>query len=99
MRNQLKLVYASDVWRVIAALRERRIAGAGIDVYHREPLPDDDPIRTLPNVVLTPHLGYATQEFFRGAYEDTVENIVAFASGKPIRILTADRNDSRLARK
>jgi D-3-phosphoglycerate dehydrogenase len=82
-----------------AALRERRIAGAGLDVYHREPLPDEDPIRTLPNVVLTPHLGYATQEFFRGAYEDTVENIAAFANGKPIRILTAERNDSRLARK
>lgn len=83
---------------LIAALRERRIAGAGLDVYHREPLPDDDPLRTLPNVVLTPHLGYATQEFFKIAYEDTVENIAAFANGKPIRVLTAERNDSRLVR-
>jgi D-3-phosphoglycerate dehydrogenase len=83
---------------LIDALRERRIAGAGLDVYHREPLPDDDVLRTLPNVVLTPHLGYATEEFFRIAYEDTVENIAAFASGKPIRVLTAERNDSRLVR-
>lgn len=83
---------------LITALRERRIAGAGLDVYHREPLPDDDVLRTLPNVVLTPHLGYATEDFFKVAYEDTVENIAAFASGKPIRVLTAERNDSRLVR-
>ena len=83
---------------LIHALRERRIAGAGLDVFHREPLPDDDPLRSLPNVVLTPHLGYATEEFFRIAYEDTVENIAAFANGKPIRVLTAERNDSRLVR-
>jgi D-3-phosphoglycerate dehydrogenase len=83
---------------LIDALRERRIAGAGLDVYHVEPLPDDSPLRTLPNVVLTPHLGYATQEFFRAAYEDTVDNLVAFANGEPIRILTPERNDSRLVR-
>ena len=83
---------------LIAALRERRIAGAGLDVYHREPLPDDDVLRTLPNVVLTPHLGYAVQEFFKVAYEDTVENIAAFVNGNPIRVLTAERNDSRLVR-
>ena len=83
---------------LIAALRERRIAGAGIDVYHREPLPDDDALRSLPNAVLTPHLGYATEEFFRIAYEDTVDNIAAFAAGAPIRVLTTERNDSRLVR-
>jgi D-3-phosphoglycerate dehydrogenase len=83
---------------LIDVLREGRIAGAGLDVYHVEPLPDDHALRTLPNVVLTPHLGYATQEFFRVAYEGTVENLVAFANGKPIRILTPDRNDSRLGR-
>jgi D-3-phosphoglycerate dehydrogenase len=87
-----------DEAALVAALRERRIAGAGLDVYDREPLPDAHPLRTLPNVVLTPHLGYATQEFFEAAYSDTIANIVAFAAGKPIRVLTADRNDSRLAR-
>jgi phosphoglycerate dehydrogenase-like enzyme len=83
---------------LIDVLREGRIAGAGLDVYHVEPLPDAHPLRSLPNVVLTPHLGYATQEFFRVAYEDTVENLVAFANGEPIRVLTPERNDSRLAR-
>src|SRR6185436_4616449 len=87
-----------DEGALIAALREGRIAGAGLDVYDREPLPDAHPLRTLPNVVLTPHLGYATQEFFQSAYTATVENIVAFAAGKPIRVLEPDRKDSRLAR-
>jgi phosphoglycerate dehydrogenase-like enzyme len=87
-----------DEAALVAALREGRIAGAGLDVYDREPLPDAHPLRSLPNVVLTPHLGYATQEFFQAAYTDTIENIAAFAAGKPIRVLTAERNDSRLAR-
>ena len=87
-----------DETALLAALREGRIAGAGLDVYEREPLPDAHPLRTLPNVVLTPHLGYATREFFEAAYGDTVENIAAFAAGKPIRVLSADRNDSRLVR-
>ena len=83
---------------LIDVLRQGRIAGAGLDVFHVEPLPDDSPLRTLPNAVLTPHLGYATQDFFRAAYADTVDNLVAFAEGKPIRILTPERNDSRLVR-
>ena len=87
-----------DEAALIAALREGRIAGAGLDVYEKEPLPEVHPLRTLPNVVLTPHVGYATQEFFQAAYEDTVENIAAFAAGKPIRVLTVERNDSRLVR-
>ena len=74
------------------------LAPDNLDVYEREPLPDAHPLRSLPNVVLTPHLGYATQEFFQAAYTDTVENIAAFAAGKPIRVLTAERNDSRLVR-
>jgi phosphoglycerate dehydrogenase-like enzyme len=83
---------------LIDALHEKRIRGAGLDVFETEPLPDDHPLRALPNVVLTPHLGYGTEEFFRVAYEDTVENIAAFVSGKPIRILTPERNDSTLVR-
>jgi D-3-phosphoglycerate dehydrogenase len=85
-----------DEGALIDALRERRIAGAGLDVYAREPLPDDSPLRTLPNVVLTPHLGHNVQEFYEVAYADTVENITAFLSGKPIRLLTAERNVSAL---
>ncbi|HEV7802451.1 MAG TPA: NAD(P)-dependent oxidoreductase, partial [Burkholderiales bacterium] len=87
-----------DEAALVETLRERRIAGAGLDVYAQEPLPKDNPLRSLPNVVLTPHLGYGTEEFFRVAYEDTVENIAAFVSGKPIRILTPERNDSTLVR-
>jgi phosphoglycerate dehydrogenase-like enzyme len=85
-----------DERALIDALRERRIAGAGIDVYATEPLPDDHPLRALPNAVLTPHLGYSVREFYEVAYADTVENIEAFVSGKPIRMLTADRNQSAL---
>jgi D-3-phosphoglycerate dehydrogenase len=83
-----------DESALIAALRERRIAGAGLDVFTHEPLPDDSELRTLPNVVLTPHQGHNVQEFFEVAYTDVVENITAFLSGKPIRLLSADRNAS-----
>lgn len=83
-----------DEQALIAALRDGRIAGAGLDVYWKEPLPKDHPLRSMPNVVLTPHLGYSVQEFFQNAYGDTVENIEAFLAGKPIRVLTAEKNMS-----
>lgn len=69
------------------ALRSRRIAGAGLDVHYREPMPDDDPFRVLPNVVMTPHLGFTVEELFRVFYEDTVENVAAFLDGAPIRLV------------
>ncbi|MHB9097936.1 MAG: D-2-hydroxyacid dehydrogenase family protein [Syntrophales bacterium] len=80
-------------WRVVdegallQVLREKRIAGAAIDVYPIEPLPPDDAIRRLDNVLLTPHLGYVTEENFAKMYQDAVEDIVAFLDGKPIRVL------------
>jgi phosphoglycerate dehydrogenase-like enzyme len=74
---------------LIAALRERRIAGAGLDVYDVEPLPQNHPLRKLDNAVLTPHLGYVTQDTFRIFYRDTVEDIRAFLDGKPVRVLGA----------
>ncbi len=83
-----------DETALIAALSDRRIAGAGLDVYAQEPLPADHPLRGLPNVVLTPHLGFGVREFYESAYTDTVENIEAFLAGKPIRILTPERNRS-----
>ena len=79
---------------MIDALRGNRIAGAGLDVFTHEPLADDSPLRTLPNVVLMPHQGHNVQEFFDVAYADVVENITAFLAGKPIRILTPERNAS-----
>jgi phosphoglycerate dehydrogenase-like enzyme len=72
---------------LIAALRERRIRGAGLDVYDVEPLPADHPLRSLDNVVLTPHLGYVTEGTYRMFYEDTVEAIAAWKAGNPVRVL------------
>src|ERR1700719_1518829 len=71
---------------LIAALRERRIAGAGIDVFDVEPPPADHPFRTLDNVTVTPHLGYVTHETLTAFYTDTLEALVAVAEGAPIRI-------------
>ena len=71
---------------LIEALSERKIYGAGLDVYDQEPLPSDSPLRRLDNVVLTPHLGYATEDGMRIYYEDTVEAVSAFLDGKPIRV-------------
>jgi D-3-phosphoglycerate dehydrogenase len=72
---------------LIEALREGVIAGAGLDVYDEEPLPAGHPLRGLPNVVLSPHLGYVTEEIMAQFYQETVENIAAFLDGRPIRIL------------
>jgi D-3-phosphoglycerate dehydrogenase len=72
---------------LINALRNRRIAGAGLDVFDIEPLPVDHPLRTLDNVVLSPHLGYVTTDNFRGCYTGVVEDIRAFLDGKPIRVM------------
>lgn len=85
-----------DEVALLAALTEKRIAGAGLDVYAEEPLPDRHPLRTLPNVVLTPHQGHNVQEFYQVAFSDVVENIAAFLDGKPIRVLSAQRNASHV---
>jgi phosphoglycerate dehydrogenase-like enzyme len=74
---------------LIDALQDRRIAGAGIDVYDVEPLPQEHPLRRLPNAVLTPHLGYVTEDNYRILYRETVEDIRAWLDGKPVRLLTA----------
>jgi phosphoglycerate dehydrogenase-like enzyme len=71
---------------LLAALRERRIAGAGLDVFDQEPLPADHPLRALDNVTLTPHLGYVTIETLRAFYGDMPEAIAAFTAGAPVRV-------------
>jgi D-3-phosphoglycerate dehydrogenase len=72
---------------LVEALRQRRIAGAALDVYDEEPLPDDDPLRNLDSVILTPHLGYAVREAMAEFYEGTTANILAFLDGRPINIV------------
>lgn len=72
------------------ALRAGRIAGAGIDVYGTEPLPDDDPWRDTPRTVLTPHLGYVTRGTYQAFFTETVEDIAAFLRGEPIRVINAN---------
>lgn len=74
-----------DEAALIAALRARTIAGAALDVYDQEPLPAGHPLRTLPNALLTPHLGYVTEPNYRKFFADTVEDIRAFLDGQPIR--------------
>ena len=75
-----------DEAALIAALRTGRIAGAGLDVYDTEPLPPDHPLRRLPNVTLSPHLGYVTREMLSAFYSDSVEAVEAWLNGAPIRI-------------
>ena len=76
-----------DEAALIEALRARRIAGAALDVFEREPLADDHALRRLDNALLTPHLGYVTEETYRVFYGDAVENISAWHAGKPMRVL------------
>src|SRR5208282_6691367 len=71
---------------LIAALRAGRIAGAGIDVFDVEPPAADHPFRTMDNVTVTPHLGYVTHETLTAFYTDTLDAVIAFADGVPIRL-------------
>ena len=71
----------------LAALRENKIAGAGLDVFDVEPLPADHPLRSTPNTVLTPHVGYVTDGLYRIFYDHIVEDVAAFAAGAPIRTI------------
>jgi phosphoglycerate dehydrogenase-like enzyme len=70
---------------LLAALNERRIVAA-LDVFDREPLPANDPLRGAPNTVLMPHMGYGVQETWDGFYPQSLENALAFLDGKPVRV-------------
>ena len=79
-----------DEAALLSALKNGEIAGAGLDVYDAEPLPANHPLRSAPNTVLTPHLGYVTEETYRVSFADAVDDIVAWATGAPVRVLTED---------
>jgi phosphoglycerate dehydrogenase-like enzyme len=72
---------------LVAALRGGRLAGAALDVFDVEPIPADHPILPLENTVVTPHLGYVTEESYRCMYQGAVEDIRAWLAGSPIRVL------------
>ncbi len=72
---------------LIIALSTNVIAGAGIDVYEKEPLPENNKLRFLPNALLTPHLGYVTAENYNIFYSQMIESLEACAAGKPIRVI------------
>ena len=73
---------------LIEALKDEKIAGVGLDVYDKEPLPQDHKLRFLPNALLLPHIGYVTAENYSKFYLQMVENLDACLKNKPIRIIS-----------
>ncbi|HXR79169.1 MAG TPA: D-2-hydroxyacid dehydrogenase family protein [Bryobacteraceae bacterium] len=78
-----------DEAALIDAVRSGRII-AGLDVYDREPLPPNHPLRSLPNTVMTPHLGYGVKETWAEYYGQSLENALAFLNGKPLRVVNSE---------
>jgi phosphoglycerate dehydrogenase-like enzyme len=72
---------------LVDAVRKGTIAGAGLDVYDEEPLPLDHPLRNLPNTVITPHLGYVTEEGYQIFYGHALEDVKGWLAGQPVRVL------------
>lgn len=77
-----------DEAALIDALRHKRLAGAALDVFAEEPLPPEHPFRTLDNVLATPHVGYVSRQNYQQFYGQMIEDLQAWATGKPIRVLT-----------
>jgi D-3-phosphoglycerate dehydrogenase len=91
-----------DEAALISVLKERAIAGAGLDVFIEEPLPANHPLLQLDNVVLTPHVGWPTDSGFQGFAENAVKNILDYMEGKLTRVINPEalqnRKNKRLAR-
>jgi phosphoglycerate dehydrogenase-like enzyme len=77
-----------DEAALLAALEAGTIGGAALDVYNREPLPEDHPLRRAPRTVLTPHIGFVADDNYGVFYGQSVENIAAFLDGRPTRVIT-----------
>jgi phosphoglycerate dehydrogenase-like enzyme len=74
-----------DEAALIDVLSRNAIAGAALDVFDTEPLPPNHPLRSLPNALVTPHIGFVTEETYRIFYQDTIESIRAWLNGRPVR--------------
>ena len=72
---------------LLNALKNKSIRGAGLDVFDTEPVSETDEILKLDNTVLTPHLGYVTEEVYRIFYAETLEDILCWLAADPVRIL------------
>jgi phosphoglycerate dehydrogenase-like enzyme len=79
-----------DEAALVQALQTRIIAGAGLDVFHQEPLPPGHPLTLLDNTLLVPHTGYVTREQYQVRYRDTVEDVAAYLRGEPLRVLNPE---------
>ena len=73
---------------LVQALKDEKIAGAGLDVYDKEPLPQDHKLRFLPNAFLLPHIGYVTAENYSKFYNQMIENLLACLDNKPLRVIS-----------
>lgn len=76
-----------DEAALLESLRDKQIRGAALDVFQQEPLPPAHPLATLPNTLLTPHLGYVTETVMSIFYRDIVEDIAAYCAGSPVRLI------------
>ena len=73
---------------LVEALKDEKIAGAGLDVYDKEPLPQDHKLRFLPNALLLPHIGYVTAENYSKFYSQMIENLESCLKNKPLRVIS-----------
>jgi phosphoglycerate dehydrogenase-like enzyme len=83
-----------DEAALLDAVRAGRIVAA-LDVYDQEPLPADHPLRSAPNTVMTPHLGYGVQETWKEFYRQSMENALSFLDGAPLRVVNPEVTNSR----
>ena len=78
-----------DETALLEAVSARRIVAA-LDVFDREPLPADHPLRSAPNTVMTPHVGYGVQETWKEFYQQSLENALSFLDGTPVRVVNPE---------